>query len=135
MWINEPAYVLCTDKLSTILGPLRPLLSTKADWYWDAKLEHAFRLAKKALVSVPVLAYFDVSKPTQLYTDASRLHGLGFVLMQQQSDNSWHLVQVGSRMLANTEKRYAVIELEALAVSWAIKKCHTFLAGIPNFRL
>ena len=122
-----------TDKLSTILEPLRQLLSTKVDW--DAKLEHAFRLAKKALVSAPVFAYFDVSKPTWLYTDASRLHGLGFVLMQQQSDKSWHLVQAGSRMLANTEKRYAVIELEALDVSWAIKKCHTFLAGIPNFQV
>ena len=124
-----------TDKLSTILEPLRPLLSAKVPVYWDAKLEHAFRLAKKALVSVPVLAYFDVSKPTRLCTDASRLHGLGFVLMQQQFHNSWHLVQAGSRMLANTEKRYAVIELEALAVSWAIKKCHTFLAGIPNFQV
>ena len=38
-------------------------------------------------------------------------------------------------MLANTEKRYAVIELEALAVSWAIKKCHTFLARISNFQV
>ena len=55
-----------TDKLSTILEPLRSLLSTKIDSYWDAKLEHAFRLAKKALVSIPILAYFDLSKPTWL---------------------------------------------------------------------
>ena len=106
-----------TDKLSTILEPLRPLLSTKFDWYWDGKLEHAFHLAKKAHVSVPIFTYFDVSKLTLLYRDASHLYGLGFVLMQQQSDNSWHLVQAGSRMLANTEKRYAVIELETLDVS------------------
>ena len=85
-----------TDKLSTTLEPLRPLLSTKVDWYWEAKLEHAFCLAKKALVSIPVLAYCDLSKPTRLYTDASRLHALGFVLMHQQSDNSCHLVQAGS---------------------------------------
>ena len=55
-------------------------------------LEHAFGLAKTALVSIPFLAYFDSSKPTRLYADASRLHGLGFVLIQQQSDNSWHLI-------------------------------------------
>lgn len=29
--------------------------------------------------------------------------------------------------------RYAVIELECLAVAWAIKKCPTFLAGINQF--
>ena len=98
-------------------------------------LEHAFNLAKKALVSIPILAYFNASKPAQLYTDASCLHGLGFVLMQQQSDNSWHLVQAGSQMLMNTEKRYAVIKLEALAVSSVIKKCHTSLAGVPNFQV
>ena len=42
-------------------------------------------------------------------------------------------MQAGSRFLTETESRYAVIELECLAVAWAIKKCHTFLAGIAQF--
>ena len=71
---------------------------------------------------------------TRLYTDASRL-GIGFLLTQksQQSNSDWKLVQAGSRFLTDTESRYAVIELECLAVAWAIKKCHTFLAGMTHF--
>lgn len=36
----------------------------------------------------------------------------------------------GSRFLSDTESRYVVIELELLAVSWAITKCKNFLAGL-----
>ena len=50
-----------------------------------------------------------------------------------QGDSDWELVQAGSRFLSDAESRYAVIELECLAVAWAIKKCHTFLAGIDQF--
>ena len=79
--------------------------------------------------------YFDPSKETRLHTDASTL-GLGFLLLQKQSGSSsadWRVVQAGSRFLTNTESRYAVIELECLAVAWAIKKCHMFLAGLSHF--
>ena len=43
------------------------------------------------------------------------------------------LVQAGSRFLSDAETRYAVIELEMLAVCWAIKKCRVFLAGFQHF--
>ena len=42
-------------------------------------------------------------------------------------------MQAGSRFLTDTESRYAIIELECLAVAWAIKKCHLFLAGLGHF--
>ena len=42
-------------------------------------------------------------------------------------------MQAGSRFLSDTESRYAIIELECLAVAWAIKKCHLFLAGLNHF--
>jgi hypothetical protein len=47
--------------------------------------------AKQALSSAPTLAYFDASKETHLYTDASTL-GLGFLLLQQQTESTadWH---------------------------------------------
>ena len=48
-----------------------------------------------------------------LATDASRLHGLGFALLQMV-DSVWKPVQVGSRFLTPTESCYAIIELEAL---------------------
>ena len=89
--------------------------------------------ARKALTTAPTLSYFDLGK-NRKHTDASRL-GLGFVLLQRDkdSDEEWKTVQAGSRFLTDTETRYAVIELECLAVAWAVKKCHIFLSGIDHF--
>ncbi|XP_066973183.1 uncharacterized protein [Macrobrachium rosenbergii] len=67
-----------------------------------------------------------------LQTDASRLRGLGFVLLQKHGTD-WKLTQCGSRFLSDVETRYSVIELEMTAVLWSIKKCHTYLAGLPHF--
>ena len=77
------------------------------------------------------MAFYDATKPTRLVTDASRT-GIGFVL-QQQHGEKWLTIQANSRHLTDTKGRYAVIELEMLAVAWATKKCHTFLAGLPIF--
>ena len=123
------------DDLSELLMPLRPLLSSKNEFVWEAQHGRAFESAKAALTSVPTLAYFDPSRPTSLATDASRLKGLGFVLRQQQEDGEWRIIQAGSRFLTSTESRYATIELEATAVVWALKKCRIFLAGLPSFQI
>ena len=82
-------------------------------------------------MSAPILSYFDQDKETHLCTDASR-QGLSFVL-QQKTGNTWSLIQAGSRFLSDTESRYAIIELELLAVARAITKCDFFLAGLPHF--
>ena len=99
-------------------------------------MEHdkAFTRAKRHLVDVPTLAYFEMAKPTRLCTDASR-HGVGFVLQQQSDTGQWTLVQAGSRFLTPTESRYAVIELELLAVTWSVMKCKMFLSGLQHFQV
>ena len=120
-----------TPAIAGLLNPLRPLLSTKNDFVWSPGLDEAFGEVKSSLVSAPILSFFDPSRPTRICTDASR-QGLGFVL-QQKLDDTWVLVQAGSRFLSDPETRYAVIELELLAVSWAIIKCNIFLAGLRHF--
>ena len=120
-----------TATLADLMAPLQPLLSTKNEFVWSPNLEKAFVSAKQALTSAPTVFFFDLDKPTRLCTDASR-QGLGFVLQQKNGDN-WALVQAGSRFLSDAESRYAIIELELLAVSWAITKCKLFLASLPHF--
>ena len=115
------------------LAPLRPLLSTKNDFLWLPDHDLAFSKAKELLTSPSILSFFDINKQTRLCTDASH-QGLGFILQQKQGD-TWELVQAGSRFLSDTESRYTVIELELLAVTWAIQKCRIFLAGIPHFKV
>ena len=123
-----------TNIVSSLLIPLRPLLSTKNDFLWSPTHDQAFQAAKEHLTVAPILSFFDTNKPTRLCTDASR-HGLGFILQQQNSDGKWTLTQAGSRFLSDAESRYAIIELEMLAVCWAILKCHTFLAGLQHFQV
>merc|ERR1712055_670890 len=67
-----------------------------------------------------------------LQTDASRLNGLGFVLLQKHRDG-WRLVKCGSRFLSETESRYATIEQEMLAVTWTTKKCDIYLRGAQHY--
>ena len=120
-----------TNTIATLLAPLRPLLSTKNEFLWSNHHQEAFVQVKTSLTTSPMLSFYDINKPTRLSTDASR-HGLGFIL-QQKTGDTWTLIQAGSRFLSDTETRYAIIELEMLAVSWAIMKCRVFLAGLPHF--
>ena len=45
------------------------------------------------------------------------------------------MIQCGSRFLSDAESRYATIELELLAITWAIKKCDLYIRGIDRFSI
>ena len=123
-----------TDKIAELLEPLRPLLSSKNEFVWSTTHEQALSKAKQHLASTPTLAFFDMAKLTRICTDASR-QGVGFVLQQQSPKGQWTLVQAGSRFLSSAESRYAIIELELLAVAWAVSKCNVFLMGLQHFQI
>ena len=116
--------------LSMATNPLRSLLRSRTAFVWNDDHQAAFEISKATLLSPPVLAIFDMTKPTRLLTDASRKHGLGFIMQQQHGDN-WRLVQAGSRYINETEAGYSMIELELLAVVWAMQKLRLYLLGIP----
>ena len=60
--------------------------------------------------------------------DASS-YGLGSVLSQRQSDDSWRPVCFASRSLTDVECRYAHTEKECLELTWACEKFVDFLVG------
>ena len=117
-----------TPHISELAAPLRPLLKTSNEFTWDEHHTEAFKATKAGLASPPLLSFYNPDGELRLETDASACNGLGYVLWQRQGDQ-WRLLQCGSRFLSDSETRYAVIELELLAVVWAVHKCSLFLSG------
>jgi len=70
---------------------------------------------------------FNVEAKMKVCADASS-HGLGVVLLQQKQ-NSWWPVAFASRALSDTERYYAQMEKEALALTWAAEKFSEYILG------
>jgi transposase InsO family protein len=119
--------------LAHITANLRSLLQKNTAFTWLKEHDEDFNKCKELLTSKIIVRHFDSSLPTELLTDASRQKGLGYVLLQRNSDNSPRLIQCGSRSLNTTEQRYATIELECLAIQWAMDKCRYYLLGMAGF--
>ena len=120
--------------IATLAGPLRELTRKDIVFQWTPEIERAFDSVKTALTDPPTLAHFDPDCMSVLHTDAARNGGLGFALMQQDPDGVDRLITCGSRVTTPTESRYAVGEIELLAVVWAMNKCKMYLMG-RNFKL
>ena len=72
---------------------------------------------------------FDPTRETTVSADASR-YGLGAVLIQRQPEGDMKPVAYISRSLTPTEQRYAQIEKEALAFTWACERFSDYLIGL-----
>ena len=119
--------------LAHMTDPLRQLLKKHVVFDWRPEHSEAFKIIKAALTSDLVVATYNPLRDTALLTDASRLHGLGYALIQYDENRILRLVQCGSRSLLPAESRYATIELECLAIQWAAHHCRHYLLGRPNF--
>ena len=73
------------------------------EFVWSPECQEGFDNLKKALISAPILAYPDYSKPFILETDTS-LKGLGAVLSQKGDDNTVQVIAYASRSLRPGEK-------------------------------
>ena len=114
--------------LSNIVEPLHRLLDRGRQWAWTPQCHRAFSKAKALLSSDTVLIHFNPDLPTILTVDASP-YGLGAVLAHRLPDGSERPVAYASRTLNATERRYAQVDREALAVAFGTKKFHMYLFG------
>ncbi|UYV78360.1 K02A2.6-like [Cordylochernes scorpioides] len=121
------------ENLSEIVAPLNQLLVKGQDFVWDCSQERAFRKLKELLTTQPILAAIDIRKRTMVSSDASS-YGLGAVLKQEGKNGIRRPVAYSSRTMTPTEKRYAQIEKEALAITWACERFQDFLLG-KRFRI
>lgn len=111
-------------KLLEITAPLHSLLKNESVWQWDVNME-VFNNAKTLLTQSPgpVLQYFDQAKQMTLPVNASQ-YGLGCVLMQEGRP-----VVYSSRAMMSTQRNYAQIEKEMLAIITGCEKFHQYIYG------
>ena len=89
--------------------------------------ENAWIELKEILTSEPLLQFYDPEKPIRISADASK-DGLGAVLLQQK-DDKWLPVVYASRAMTEAEQRYAQIEKELLAITFACERFHQHIYG------
>ena len=115
--------------LAQLTQPLRELLGKNRTWVWDKAQEEVFTQVKKELCTLTFLSLYDPNVATKISADASS-YGLGAVLLQEQRDSMRKPVAYASRSMTKTETRYAQVEKEALAITWACDKFANYIIGL-----
>ena len=110
-------------RLSDITKPLRELTQNEVEWTWGTAQEEALDSLKKAVVTTPVLPYYNLEEEVTLQCDASQF-GLGAALLQNGQP-----VAYASRALTCAETRYAQIEKELLAIVFACEGFEPYVNG------
>ncbi|XP_064111370.1 uncharacterized protein LOC135218851 [Macrobrachium nipponense] len=109
--------------LSEVLEPIRKLTRQNTEWNWTEKQEKAFIESKRLITNAPILQYYDPNLDLVIQCDASQ-NGLGSVLLQCGKP-----IAFASCALSETEKRYAQIEKETLAIVFSLRKFHEYVYG------
>ena len=116
-----------SPNIAELTQPMRELLSTKRTWLWGPEQDKSFTKVKEELSKSPSLALYDPEAEVKISADASSF-GLGAVLLQKV-EGGWKPVAYASRSMSPTERRYAQIEKEALAITWACGKFSNYVLG------
>lgn len=109
--------------MSEVSAPLRILLKKDVQWHWELEQDESFKRLKSLASESPVLAFYNKDEDLILNVDSSS-NGLGAVLLQNGKP-----IAYASRALNNTQKKYAQIEKEALAIVFGCEKFHQYVYG------
>lgn len=113
------------ERFSEIAAPLNQLKRKNVRFHMDTEQIDAINKLKNALSVAPVLKFPDFNRSFIVRCDSSDV-ALGAVLLQEFEDGI-HPVAYASRKLSDTEKRYQILEREALGVIFALDKFHDYL--------
>ena len=122
--------------LATLAAPLTDLLKKNAPFVWAEAQECVFQEIKRILLSRTVMANPDLKDPNAefwLMTDASDV-GLAAILLQEQWDTKTQTYvprTIGhySKVLNPTQRRWAIYEKEACAMTCGIRNWRKYLFG------
>ncbi|XP_055528065.1 uncharacterized protein K02A2.6-like [Wyeomyia smithii] len=105
---------------------MRKLISNSVSWQWTAVEEGEFKSVKELVSDIGTLRYYNMNLPITIECDAS-CFGLGAAVYQQDG-----VIGYASRTLTATEKSYAQIEKELLAILFACIRFDQLVVGNPK---
>ena len=94
---------------------LRELTKKNSLFTWTKEHHAAYEALIERFTVNTLLEYFDMSKPTFIFTDAHTT-GLGAMLAQGDTPESARPIAIASRTTNKAEQRYPQIDLEALGI-------------------
>ena len=113
-----------SPRLAEASAPLRALLKRENIFINEENVHgRALEQIKQIITRDPVLKYYNVNEEVVVQVDASH-HGLGACLMQNEQP-----VAYASRSLTDTERNYAQIEKEMLAIVYGLNKFERYTLG------
>ena len=115
------------ENLSAQTDILRNLLKKTKRLEVDTGTHGSVYQLEKLITQLPCLAHYNADNENILTTDAST-KGLGATLLQKQHDGN---LKPTSRFLSDTEKKFAINELELLAVVWGLQHFRLYIYGKP----
>ena len=101
---------------------------------WGPDQEAALAEIKKRLITPPILAYPDPTKPFFLSTDASK-NFVGCVLKQKNVQGQEQVIDFGSSTLNSCQRRYPMHEKELYACVFAFHRYRIYLEGRTDTQL
>lgn len=112
--------------LSRMVYPITNLLKAGQEFVWSRACQKAFDQLKEELTSDRVLVHYDPSLPLVLATDASNA-AVGAVLSHIMPDGTERPIRYASQTLSQTQQRYAMVDKEAYAIIFGVKKFYQYL--------
>ena len=119
---------------ANLTAPLRALTRKNSRYQWTISEQTSFQQIKQARTTDTVMAYVDPNRDTRVIVDGSKKDGVASILSQRDPPTGhYRVVRYDSRATTAPEKNYAPIEVESLAILFALEKNHLYLHGLRHF--
>ena len=105
-------------------------MNSDKHYKWTKTHQKVFNNVLDKFKKETLLSYFDISKPTFIFTNAHQ-SGLSAILAQDSDKVNAKPVAFASRCTCKTKKNYAQLDLEAMAVDFGLRFL-LYLVGAPN---
>jgi len=96
---------------------------------WTEKEQNVLYNLKAALMAKPIPRPPNLEKGYTMYSDGSLIRALAILMQTGENDEDTYVAGYASKMLTPAEKKFAIIEIELLAIVFGLMKFHQYIYG------